>query len=312
MVRTIKLSDGKKIPSLAWGNGTSGLSRQMDLSRECGVTALKAGFVHIDTAQGYGTEGATGDAIREVGKNRNDIWVTTKISDKLPSEVDAIRKSVMASLDSLQFKPNLLLVHNPFVPNDGKIAQFWTALEELVFEGTLEGVSLGVSNFRPQDLKAVLEVARIKPVVNQLEYHPYVLAHLEPLLKLQAEHQIVTEAYGPLTPVLRHPDGGPLKPILERIAERLSKEAGKPVNATDVLILWTIQNNVVAVTTSKTPERIHKLIEIDGLPDLTKEELDEITQVGKTYHYRYYHEHMSEDFPPPNLPTIPSTKLKMK
>ncbi|WVO17849.1 hypothetical protein L204_105547 [Cryptococcus depauperatus] len=282
MVQMIKLLDGKSIPALAWGSGQSNFNYNHELTLERGIVALKAGF------PGEG----------------KDIWVTTKISDKLPSEVDAIRKSVMASLDRLQFKPNLLLVHHSLVPSDGKIAQFWTALEELVFEGTLEGVSLGVSNFRPQDLKAVLEVARIKPVVNQLEYHPYVLAHLEPLLKLQAEHQIVTEAYGPLTPILRHPDGGPLKPILERIAERLSKEAGKPLDSIDVLLRWTMQNGVVAVTTSKTPERIQKLADVDGLPDLTKDELEEITRVGKTRHFRHYQGHIIDDFPPPDLPAI--------
>nr|ODN98719.1 aldose reductase [Cryptococcus depauperatus CBS 7855] len=285
MVQMIKLLDGKSIPALAWGSGQSNFNYNHELTLERGIVALKAGFRHLDTAQMYKTEAAN-------------------VSDKLPSEVDAIRKSVMASLDRLQFKPNLLLVHHSLVPSDGKIAQFWTALEELVFEGTLEGVSLGVSNFRPQDLKAVLEVARIKPVVNQLEYHPYVLAHLEPLLKLQAEHQIVTEAYGPLTPILRHPDGGPLKPILERIAERLSKEAGKPLDSIDVLLRWTMQNGVVAVTTSKTPERIQKLADVDGLPDLTKDELEEITRVGKTRHFRHYQGHIIDDFPPPDLPAI--------
>lgn len=64
-------------------------------------------------------------------------------------------------------KPDLLLIHNPFVVQDGNISQFWTYLEDLVLDGTLEGVSLGVSNFRPQDLEAILRVARIKPAANR-------------------------------------------------------------------------------------------------------------------------------------------------
>ena len=61
----------------------------------------------------------------------------------------------------------------------------------------------------------------------ELEFHPYVLAHLEPVLALQKTHNIVTEAYGPLTPILRHPSGGPLKPVLTNIAKTLSSESGK-------------------------------------------------------------------------------------
>lgn len=73
----------------------------------------------------------------------------------------------MASIARLQTKPDLLLIHNPFIVQDGNISQFWTYLEDLVLDGTLEGVSLGVSNFRPQDLEAILRVARIKPVANR-------------------------------------------------------------------------------------------------------------------------------------------------
>lgn len=78
-----------------------------------------------------------------------------------------IRQSVDESLKKLGTLPDLLLIHNPFVPEQGKIGEFWTILEDLVYDGTLKGVSLGVSNFRPQDLKAVLDVARIKPVANR-------------------------------------------------------------------------------------------------------------------------------------------------
>lgn len=61
----------------------------------------------------------------------------------------------------------MILVHNPFVPEEGKVGEFWTYLEDLVIDGTLDGVSLGVSNYRPQDLEAVFKVARIQPVVNR-------------------------------------------------------------------------------------------------------------------------------------------------
>lgn len=78
-----------------------------------------------------------------------------------------MHQSVRESLEKLGSKPDLLLVHNPYVPEKGKIGEFWTYLEELVADGTLAGVTLGVSNFRPQDLEAVWAVAKIQPVVNR-------------------------------------------------------------------------------------------------------------------------------------------------
>ncbi|WWC58753.1 uncharacterized protein I303_101297 [Kwoniella dejecticola CBS 10117] len=300
MTRTIKLADGKAIPALQWGNGSGGLNGKHDPALQYGITALKTGVKAIDTAELYKTEIATGEAIKQVGAKKEDIWVTTK---NIPTTAENLKANVQERISNLTFKPDLLLVHNPFVPEEGKIAEFWTLLEDLVLDGTLEGVSLGVSNYRPQDLKAVLDVARIKPVINQLEYHPYVLSHLQPVLDIHAQHGIVTEAYGPLTPLLRHPTGGPIKPILERIAARLTKELGKDVDAASVLLLWTINKGIVTVTTSTNPKNIEKIVSIEGLPDLSPEEVKEIEETGRKIYFRHYKEHMTKDFPEPDLPS---------
>lgn len=93
MVRTIQLNDGKAIPALAWGNGTGGIERSGQKAVDTGAVALKAGILHIDTAQVshggcildywlitqiYGTEKEAGQAIQAAGLDRKDIWVTTK------------------------------------------------------------------------------------------------------------------------------------------------------------------------------------------------------------------------------------------
>lgn len=111
-----------------------------------------------------------------------------------------------------------------------------------------------------------------------------------------------------------------MKPILRRIAERISNIVGKKLDENVVLLLWTRATGVVAVTASGNPDRIKALGEIATLPDLlTQEEVDEITRVGKTIHYRFYvslfsstllyvlkiflqTEHMENEFPLPNLP----------
>lgn len=74
---------------------------------------------------------------------------------------------MQGSLDKLGFIPDLLLVHSPFISDVNRLDELWTMLEDLVLDGTLKGCSLGVSNFRPQDLDKVLKVARIKPAVNR-------------------------------------------------------------------------------------------------------------------------------------------------
>jgi diketogulonate reductase-like aldo/keto reductase len=123
-----------------------------------------------------------------------------------------------------------------------------------------------------------------------------VLAQLEPLLELQAKHGIVTAAYGPLTPILRHPTGGPLKPVLERIG------AAHGIDAASVLLLWTVQKGVVAVTSSKNEANIRKIAALDSAPDLSAEEIKQIDEAGKQVHFRHYTEHMTKDYPAPELP----------
>lgn len=129
--------------------------------------------------------------------------------------------------------------------------------------------------------------------------------HLDPLLELQKKHNIVTQAYGPLTPVIRHPTGGPLKPVLEKIAKRISKDTGKEVDSAVVLLQWTIQMGVVAVTTSGNPNNVRKMAQGETFGkegDLTKAEMDEIEEAGRKVHFRGYKEHMTKEFPEPDLP----------
>lgn len=132
----------------------------------------------------------------------------------------------------------------------------------------------------------------------ELEFHPYVLAQYErDLFPLQAQHGIVTQAYGPLTPILRHKTGGPLKPVLERLAARIGTDVAS------VLLLWTIQKGVSPITSSSNPVNIKKIAAVNELPDLSAQDIADIDAAGKQVHFRYYAEHMSKEYPAPNLPT---------
>lgn len=308
---TFKFNDGSEIPALAWGNGTGGLSNSGKTAVDLGVFNLQNGINHIDTAQGYGTEAETGEAINKAGVDRKNVWVTTKVSPRIDGKPnfspgwdkkrdmeitpESVKSYVQASLDRLTTKPNLLLIHSPYVATKKeKIGELWTILEGLVEDGTLEGVSLGVSNFVPHHLEEVLKVAKIKPAAHQLEFHPYLLTHLQPVLDIHAKHGIVAESYGPLTPLIRHP-GGPLKPVLEKIAKKYNTDAAS------VLLRWTMQFGVVAVTSSKNEERIKGYSNLWDF-ELSPEEMKEIEETGRKVHFRHYSEHMVDDFPAPNLP----------
>lgn len=176
MVRTVKLSNGRSIPALGYGAMVGHTGRAAELCAE----ALKAGIMHLDTAQIYNTEVETAEAIKLAGFRREDVFVTSKLfyryskagspkseTIELETSPEAVRASVQSTLDKLGFQPDLLLVHNPYVPAKGKILEFWKILEDLVEDGTLSSTALGVSNFRPQDLEEVLRGCKIRPVVNR-------------------------------------------------------------------------------------------------------------------------------------------------
>lgn len=190
------------------------------------------------------------------------IYVTSKLSQLKGftecQPIDSIKESVASSTKKLGRVPNLWLLHNPFVTGSGEgrpdeLVATWKILEELKDDGKL--FSIGVSNFRPQDLEAILKDCKHPPVVNQIEFHPYLLAHLKPVLDIHKKHGIVTESYGPLTPILRN-KGGRLDNVLSKIAERVKKDAGSAaVDETSVLLLWIRAVGAVAVTTSGNSDR---------------------------------------------------------
>jgi diketogulonate reductase-like aldo/keto reductase len=106
---------------------------------------------------------------------------------------------------------------------------------------------------------------------------------------MQKEHGIVTQSYGTLTPLIRHPTGGPLKPILEEISARVSEKTGKTIDAATVLLLWARAQGVVVVTASGNAQRIQWLGEVARSPQwLTEEDIAKINDVGKTIHFRHY------------------------
>jgi diketogulonate reductase-like aldo/keto reductase len=231
----VKLVNGIEMPSLGLGVFRSKEGAEVENAVKC---ALKAGYRSIDTAAIYGNERGVARAIPESGIPRNEIFITTKVwnSDQgYHSTFSAFEES----LEKLQTDYiDLYLIHWP----KGQIStETWKAMEELYEQGRVR--SIGVSNFLLHHLKHLLDNARIKPMVNQYEFHPRLIQ--PDLLQFCQENQIQPEAWRPIME-------GKVKeiPLFQELSQKYWKS---PVQ---IVLRWDIQKGVVAIPKSVKPERI--------------------------------------------------------
>ncbi|KII88417.1 hypothetical protein PLICRDRAFT_54254 [Plicaturopsis crispa FD-325 SS-3] len=276
---TLPLNDGTSIPWIAFGTGTALFGKDASALAE---QAIKNGLTHLDGAQLYNNEDTLGDGIVASGVPRESLYVVTKL--KQVAAGSSVRSQLEESLKKLKVSyVDLFLVHSPTHHPD--LVGVWKQVEEVQKAGLAK--SIGVSNFKVEHLKQVIEGGSIVPAVNQIEYHPYVFKAAEPILQFHKEHNIVTASYGGLTPIVRAPDG-PLTPVVESIRQRLEKAHGKPVSAGQVLTKWLQQKDIVVVTTSSKVERLQEYLAVPSLPALLPEEVQAIETTGSTFHKRIY------------------------
>ncbi|KAF8919793.1 NADP-dependent oxidoreductase domain-containing protein [Mucidula mucida] len=258
----IPLNDGNKIPAIAFGTGTALFGND---ATEYVARALDNGFSHVDTAQIYNNEESVGQAIKESGFKRSDLFITTKWGR------GDVRDALDASLSKLGLKQvDLYLIHFPgLVEND--IENGWKQLERIKDEGLAK--SIGVSNFDVEQLQTLLKTAKIKPAVNQIRFHPYNYSEHKALLDYSAQHGIITEAYSSLTPITRTP-GGPVDAPIASAAARLGATPAQ------VIFLWVRSKGAVIVTTTSNVKRLKEYQAVADLPPLTQDEIDAIDEAG--------------------------------
>jgi methylglyoxal/glyoxal reductase len=231
-------------------------------------TAIKHGYRSIDTAAIYENEEGVGQAIREgmkeAGISRDDLFVTSKVWNA-DLGYDSTLLAYEKSLEKLGLEYlDLYLIHWPV---EGKYKESWKALETLYKQGRVRAI--GVSNFHIHHLKDLMEDAEIKPMVNQVEYHPRLTQK-----ELQAfcqEHGIQMEAWSPLM------QGQILdNPILKEIAEKYHKSVAQ------VILRWDLQNGVITIPKS-TKE--HRIIENANVFDfeLSKEDMLRIDGLNENH-----------------------------
>lgn len=120
------------------------------------------------------------------------------------------------------------------------------------------------------------------------------MTHVQPVIDLQSKYKIVTQAYASLAPTTRHPTGGPLKPVLSKIASALTTESGVEVDESGVLLLWIMAKGGVCITSSSSEERIKKMADLEKVRDLKQEEeIAAIDEAGKKVHFRQWVRHVS-------------------
>ncbi|KAM6478451.1 NADP-dependent oxidoreductase domain-containing protein [Trichoderma sp. SZMC 28011] len=286
------LRDGNKIPMLAFGTGTAWLKKAGDTNINQKLvdlikTAIDKGLYHLDCAEMYGNEVEVGLAIQESGIPREKFFITNKVSQGINNIDAAIRESLKKmQLDYF----DLYLIHTPYFANldhdldpdsdafkcaRAEFQRKWKSMQKLKTAGLAK--SIGVSNYLRHHVESTLAGATIPPVLNQIEFHPY-LQRGNDYLPWLRENGLEVGAFNGLTPTFRAPDG-PLREPLSRIAEKYGTTEAA------VLIHWIIQNGVVAVTTTKDPGRLDEYAQALKIK-LTKEELKEIKDIGLTYHFR--------------------------
>ncbi|OAJ74388.1 glyoxal reductase [Brevibacillus sp. SKDU10] len=214
--------------------------------------ALEAGYRSIDTAAIYENEAGVGKAIRDSKIPRDEIFVTTKVWNT-EQGYESTLQAFDASLQKLGLDYiDLYLVHWP-VP--GKYKETWRALETLYKKGLVR--SIGVSNFHIHHLEDLLSVCEVKPMLNQIEMHPYLIQ--KELRQYCEQNGIYVEAWRPLM------RGNLEVPLLQEMAERYQKTPAQ------IVLRWDLQHNVLVIPKSVKKERI---IENAGLFDFELTDAD--------------------------------------
>ncbi len=236
---TLTLNNGVKVPRLGFGTYqiTPGEETQ-----ECVEYALKCGYRHIDTAAYYENEASVGEAIRNSGVSRGEVFVTTKLKNS--DHADPL-KAFDVSYSKLDLDyVDLYLIHWP-VP--GLRVNSWKVLEEIYDSGRVKAI--GVSNFTVKHLDELIAQTNIIPAVNQVEFSPYL--YQKDLLDYCVEKGIQLEAYCPLTRAQKLSD-----PILVKIAQAYGKSPAQ------ILIRWSLQHDLVVLPKSSRFVKIKENSEV--------------------------------------------------
>ena len=236
------LNSGVTMPTIGFGTY---LIEEGQAAYNAVSTALRAGYRHIDTAAAYGNELSVGRAVRDSGIPRQDIFITTKLwnADVRKGNTEAAFAKSLELLGGEYI--DLYLIH---WPAEG-FADAWPVMEALNRRGVAKAI--GVSNFQPHHIDAILKRAEVVPAVNQIECHPYLTQ--QELRDYCAKHRILCESWSPL--------GGKGGRMLEdqtikTVADKHHKTLAQ------IILRWNVQLGLSVNPKSEHPERIRENLDV--------------------------------------------------
>jgi diketogulonate reductase-like aldo/keto reductase len=256
---TRRLADGNEIPLLGQGVW------QVPNGPECVNAvrwALELGYRHIDTAQAYGNEESVGQALRESGVPREDLFITTKFYPaRRDPAAEAQRSLRRLGVDQV----DLYIIHWP----QGGPTWAWPGMERARELGYTR--SIGVSNFSVGELEQLGAVAAVRPAVNQVQFSPF--AYRAALLEACEESGIVLEAYSPL---------GTGRHLSDRAVRQIAQRLGR--TPAQVLLRWCLERNIPVIPKSTHRERIDENAQIFDFTLLGEDlgSLDALDRTGGT------------------------------
>ena len=263
-VPMVQLNNGMLMPQ--FGLGTFMQPSDEACEQSC-LTALKAGYRHIDTAHAYQDERGVGRAVKKSGIPREEIWVTSKLWPTEYGEGKTL-KAIDQMLERMQLNYiDLLYVHQPI----GDFVGAWKDMERAVAMGKVR--ALGISNFDANDevFRVIMDSARVKPAVLQIECHPYA-QRLDMRKKVQP-YGIQVECWFPLGGAMSQ--GALFKdPTIKKIAEAHDKTAAQ------IILRWHIQEGLSIIPGASNPDYIRENINIFDF-SLSDEEMVQMRQLNK-------------------------------
>jgi 2,5-diketo-D-gluconate reductase A len=261
-VPTIALNNDTTIPQLGFGV----FQVPPEQTAEVTAQALDVGYRHIDTAEMYQNEAGVGEAIKASGIPRDELYVTSKLNNGF-HEPHAARRAFDETLSKLGLdRIDLFLIHWPLPTRyDGDFVSTWRTLAEFVEDG--RATSIGVSNFQPAHLDRIIEETGVKPVVNQIEVHPYF--GNEEARAAAHRHQVAVEAWSPIA------QGDVLG---DEAVGKVAAAHGK--TPSQVTLRWHVQRGDIVFPKTTRVERMRENFDIFDFT-LTDDEMAAITALDR-------------------------------
>ena len=261
-MQTLTLNNGVQMPALGLGV----FQTPPDETRAAVAAALDLGYRHIDTAAAYGNEREVGEAIRDSGVARDELFVETKIwisdygyDETLHGFAKSAGKLGVEQID-------LLILHQALPSDFNRTLAAYRALEKLLADGKVRAI--GVSNFMVDHLRALLDATTVVPAVNQLEIHPYF--QQREVQAFDRDHGILNQAWSPIGGITFYRDSGHASALEDPVIGSIAAAHRK--SPAQVMLRWGLQQGRSVIPKSTRPARIAENLDVFDF-DLTPAEL---------------------------------------